>query len=240
MLPDAAASIHLIGETYGEIPKGETQSLGEVQATLAAEHCAVDPAFRRVIWMPPKVESGNQLQQNFINALREDSTAQKQTPIIEKEIEELKEFLLDLFPVRTVRDTGRGRKLYVIVPPEDMKSEGLASLLDYVFVRGFDVELSLPGKDLENTRSLHEKYLKSSDAYLIYYGSEDQLWFADRLAECGQFAARPIAAYIVGPETPAKQYFRSRNVALIRNYGSFSPEALAVFLDSMASKGHAY
>jgi hypothetical protein len=48
-----ALCIHLVGARYGSTPEDDPRSVVRLQEELATERAAADPAFLRLIWMPP-------------------------------------------------------------------------------------------------------------------------------------------------------------------------------------------
>ena len=70
-LARCALSVHVVGSTYGLVPEGEEErSVVRWQKELAAERGASDPAFARIIWMPPGLEPQGKRHSAFVEELQ--------------------------------------------------------------------------------------------------------------------------------------------------------------------------
>ena len=88
----------------------------------------------------------------------------------------------------------------------------------------------------------HRDNLVNCDAALIYYGQASQLWLrlkmSDLLKAPGWGRTRPMLAqaiYVSTPQSPEKQRFRTREAAVIQNFGGFSPDALQPFVGAISA-----
>ena len=73
-------SVHLIGKRYGAAPEDDPRSIVSIQEDLAAQRCAKDPSFTRLLWMPqglmtPALEVTDERQKTFITASAKHASA---------------------------------------------------------------------------------------------------------------------------------------------------------------------
>lgn len=239
-------SIHLIGENYGDVPKGETKSHVYMQNLIAAERSR-DPGFSRLIWMPVELKATDPRQVEFINYLQRDSAAQQGADLLQTNIEELKQVINDKLTIKkeviqpaAAAPTEDGPPhIYLICDRDDVDS--VAPLRDYLYDLGYEPILpSLDGIETE-IREDHKENLLWCDACLIYYGAASGAWLRSKLRDLQKIAGygrtKPMLAkcVYVGPnETPDKQGFRTHDAVVIKNYDAFSPASLAPFLDQFS------
>ncbi|HKQ73582.1 MAG TPA: hypothetical protein VJ810_07650 [Blastocatellia bacterium] len=101
-------------------------------------------------------------------------------------------------------------------------------------------------KEAESLRD-HKQLLQTSDAVLMYYGAAGQDWFVNIWNLIKKFSSagrsKPILAraiYAGQPSTPEKDMLEFDDPLIIKNYGPFTPNALAPFIDRIrAAKGGA-
>jgi TIR domain/Domain of unknown function (DUF4062) len=246
-LAQCKISIHLIGENYGIIPEGEFASVVHLQNELAAEHSAAT-TFARLIWMPVGLVGGDPRQQEFIKFLQNDPEAQKGADVLQVPLESLKTAIKDKLTAKpkpekkkdeTAARTGPLR-LYLICDKVDLDTT--SSLEGFLFDRGFEVFLPIFEEDESQMREAHKEQLLLCDAAVIYHGQASDNWVRSKMLDLikapGYGRNKPMLAnliYLDAPETPPKQRFRTHEAMVIKNFGAFSPEALAPFIDALKS-----
>jgi TIR domain-containing protein/uncharacterized protein DUF4062 len=238
-------SVHLIGERYGAIPDGETQSHVVLQSALAAERCH-DDGFLRVIWMPPGIQAKDTRQQAFIDSLRNDSDAQKRTEILQTKLEDLKSFIEDTQaaaqPKTPKTECGGPSRIYVVADQRDIESGAVQPLESYLFDHGYEVILSLSASDEAQTRKDHVENLQLCDVAIIYYGQAGELWLRSKLNDFRKVLdartepVRARAIYIAPPETEHKRHFQTREALIIRSVEGFAPGALAPLVQAAGAE----
>ncbi|MBT9333227.1 toll/interleukin-1 receptor domain-containing protein [Paracidobacterium acidisoli] len=247
-LSKCSLSIHLVGERYGIVPEGETQSLTELQADLAAERCEIE-GFRRVLWMPMDLKTGDARQQALINHLENDSDAQKKTDVLKTRLEDLKSLVEDVFQRKAVTPpvvkppVRRGPlRIYIIADQQDLEQGLVAPLEDYLFNQGYEVICSLAGPDEKQTREDHVENLRLCDASIIFYGTAGEFWLRAKLNDFRKVLdarVEPVLSrciYIAAPETDQKRRLQTREALLVRNFHEFSGDALQPFLEQLRRK----
>jgi TIR domain-containing protein len=237
-------SVHLIGANYGVIPEAGNESMDRVQHALAAERCATDPSFSRLIWMPLGLQGKQDRQQEFIKYLKTDFEAQQRAELLQTTFEEFKTFILDRLNTKpkpkeeqTLR-ADKTRLLYLICDQQDL--EAVKPIEAYLEEQGYEVILPEFEGDEVQVRDEHRDCLLICDAIIVFYGSANEFWVRTKLRDLKKIAGygrtKPVLAraiYCAAPETPHKQRFLTHEALLIKEYGSFSASSLHSFLAEM-------
>lgn len=245
-LQQCQLSIHLIGEKYGIIPESESRSIVCLQNELAAERSS-DPSFSRLIWIPAGLTASDERQKEFVRYLQYDSSAQKGADLLQTTLEDLKTVILDKLAARqeppaepTPQEEGPVR-IYLICDGQDLDS--VVPLEDCLYHQGFEVILPATEGDEAQVREDHKENLLLCDAILIYCGNASELWLRTKLRDLQKMAGygrtKPVLAsaiYVSGPETPAKQRFRTHEASVIKHFGTFSPESLKPFFEQIQNR----
>lgn len=237
-------SVHLIGKNYGVVPEAGNESMDCVQNALAAERCATDPSFSRLIWMPPDLEGKQERQQEFINYLRTDLEAQQRAELLETTFEEFKTFILDRLATRAkpkdepIRRPDRTRLIYLICDQQDL--EAVEPIEAYLEEQGYEVILPEFEGDEVQVRDEHRECLLICDATIVFYGSANEFWVRTKLRELKKIAGygrtKPMLAraiYFAAPETQHKERFDTHEALLIKEFAGFSASSLDSFLAEM-------
>lgn len=248
----AQLSVHLIGASYGIIPEDAGgSSVVKLQNEIAAERSG-DPAFKRLIWMPERLEPRDESQARFIEYLKTSADPQRGAELLQTTLDELKSVI-------HVRLNGNGhktagaadadaptaqKKVYLICDRLDV--EGIAPLNDFLFERGYEVLLPLLDETGDDAQAIeiHKANLADCDAALIYYGGTSQVWFNFKRSDLEKSAAhgreRPMLArgvYMAGPKTTHKTLFKTHDSVVIKSFEGFEPGGLKPFLDLLAGGG---
>jgi hypothetical protein len=242
LLKRCTMSVHLIGTRYGAIPEGETESREALEAALAAERCA-QAGFLRVLWLPARLKAQDARQQALIDFKRTDAAAQHGTELLENSIEDLKTFLEDEHagkPQEAARPARQGPlRVYVIADSQDVGSEAVSDLVNFLFAQGLEAILSVAGQDETQIREDHLEHLRLCDACLIYCGSAGELWLRAKLNDLRKVldarseAVRARAVYLAGSDADYKKRFQTCEALVLRSGAGFSAEALAPFLEQL-------
>jgi TIR domain-containing protein len=240
-LQEARLFVHLIGAKYGVRPDGDDRSVPHIQYDLAAE---LD-AQRQIVWLPPDLAPENKNQEEFITRIKNHSPNYWQT-----KLEDMKTAIRKkLQPASPSSWKNNGEddadlvNLCLFYHEEDQDS--VRPLFNHLtFNEPFNVKVPL--KDAESLRD-HKQLLQTSDAVLMYYGAAGQDWFVNIWNLIKKFSSagrsKPILAraiYAGQPSTPEKDMLEFDDPLIIKNYGPFTPNALAPFIDRIrATKGGA-
>lgn len=246
-LDACSMSIHLIGNTYGEIPEGGTQSIANIQDRIAAEKSQEarkkNELFSRLIWISPGLIHMNERQKQFIETIKRDVEVQEGAEILETPLEDFKniirEELLEAKDRKSVKDTG-GLAVYLLHDKQDhLDVRPYIELIEkggfHVLIPGFDGEL------LEQ-RQKHIENLRALDAAIIYKGRGNEQWVrtkaSDLLKAPGFGRKKPIIAkaILAAPgDISNREDFRMQDFRLIEGDAQYFIESLKSFLQEFAS-----
>ena len=228
-------SVHMIGQNYGIVPEGATDSMVALQHELAVERAAAGE-FCRLVWMPPDLVTHEPRQRQFIDDLQSDSRNDASTDLLKTPLEDFKSVLhmrlnppkppepgREPAPSAGEESDGALKRIYLICDQRDL--EETRPLEDILFDQQFEVTVPVFDGDAAQVRHDHEESLIACDAALVYYGAGSELWLRSKLRELQKIAgygrSKPMlakAVYIAPPDTPDKRRFRTHE-ALVINPG---------------------
>jgi hypothetical protein len=115
--------------------------------------------------------------------------------------------------------------------------DAASKLDDYLYDQEFEVFVPVFEGSETEVREDHMDKLLSCDAIIIYQGEATDLWLSSKLRDLrklpGYDGFRPklaTAIYAGPPDSPHKERLRSREATIIKNFQSFSAEALKPFM----------
>jgi hypothetical protein len=241
-------SVHLIGARTGIVPEGEEESIVALQEGLAAGESA-GRFFPRLLWLPVSEEPKQKRQQDFIDRLLNDRSAQPGRELLRTPLEELKTVLLDTLTPKPTRPAEGGpspqSRVYLICHESDL--EAVDPIRDYLFERGCEVDLPLFEGDETMRGEYHKALLQMNDAVVVYYGNVGDDWLKFRVLDLRKAPgyrgadSPPLAraVYVGNPVTPQKQQLKMRDPRLLRSDAECLRTALEPFLADLASSGRA-
>jgi serine/threonine protein kinase len=245
-LARARMSIHLVGQNYGIVPEGATDSMVALQNSLAMERAA-HGGFNRLVWIPEGLQTTDARQQEFITRLRNDPGTQEGSDLLETPLEDLKTVVHQILnpPVRAseprVRESDDTEITHIYLICDQRDQDSASPLADCLFERGYEVTLPVFEGDEAEIREDHEENLRQCDAVLIYYGAGNELWLRRKLREIQKSAGlgrsrkmRAKGIWVAQPVTAQKGRLKTREAAVMTAPESFSPEPLQPFLTALA------
>ena len=242
-LEGCSMSVHLIGDSYGMVPEGASESIIVLQSELAAQRAGED-GFQQLIRIPPGLEGTDERQREFLAQLREGAFLRPGMDVVETPLEDFKTLLhqrLEPEPTRASNGgpapTGDGVKaVYLVCDQRDL--EATDPLADWLYEqRGYDVILPEFEGDEGEVRKYHEDSLRHCDAILLHYGSGNGLWLQrklreiDRCARLGRDTEPVVGIYVAPPTTPQKARLRTRQALVMHGADTFDPEHLAPYVE---------
>lgn len=246
-LARCALSVHLVGTRYGSTPEDDARSVVRIQEELAAERGASNPAFLRLLWMPPglatpTLEISDERQKSFIAELQTRVTAGAE--LLQTSVEDLKTRIVEKLNPRakTLTRADRHSKLkqvYLICENRDRSL--VRPIKEYLFKQNFEVITWLDEGTADKLMEYHHKNLRECDAALIYFGSGDEPWVRKNLEDLEKAYGYgreedwvANAVYVGAPPNEQKEDFLTHLVPyVIRNFSSFDPNDLHDFVDAV-------
>lgn len=208
-LDECNLSIHLIGNSYGEIPKGSERSVVDLQNKIAGETSAngrKSGKLNRLIWISPDLKNTSERQRTFIENIKRDISALEGAEILQTPLEDFKniirEELIDVsgekkFQIGVSRPKieNKGTKMvYLVYDLIDEKE--VNPLIKFIEKSGYEVIHPAFEGELLELRQKHIENLVEFDLALIYYGKVNLQWvrmkLLDLLKAPGFGRAKPI------------------------------------------------
>lgn len=240
-LKECKLSIHLIGDSYGDIPPGSDKSIVDIQNQLAAEHSMLVAAlpgesssgvFNRLIWLSPNAKFTNERQKVFIENLRRDAEKMSGAEVVQSPLEDLKNIIKSKLTEdpevekrkKEVEKTSAFPKVYLIYDSIDAETGN--TLAQLIQGRGNEVLHPVLKGDLMEVRSKHFDNLRQCDVAMIYYGKVNEQWVQmkvlDILKAPGLGRTKPMLSKTIfveqGPKVN-KEKFRNYDISIIENNG---------------------
>ena len=241
-------SVHLIGKRYGASPEDDPRSTVAIQEDVAAQRCAKDPSFTRLLWMPlglmtPALEVTDERQKTFITAVQ--NRIGTGAELLQTSIEDLKTRIIEKLnppaPVETTKQNGRSKLKQVYLICENRDRSLVRPIKEYLFKQNLEVITWLDGDSAATLMDYHRKNLRECDAALVYFGSGDVPWAdknLDDLEKAYGYGREQDwvsnAIYVGPPDSEQKERFRSiRTEFFIRNFKSVDPNELRDFVSAV-------
>ncbi|MDX2190604.1 MAG: hypothetical protein SFY32_12140 [Bacteroidota bacterium] len=184
-------SIHLIGDSYGELAYGLEKSILDIQNKLASEHAHLQSAivddeqkFSRLIWISPSAQLLNDKQKMFVDNLRRDLEANEGAEILQSPIEDFKTVVLgELLGVNLDKikktetknnNSNHSKSVYLIYDKADeFEAKKIAEICKNNQVQV--ITPSFEGNLLE-LREIHLQNLRTCDTGLVFMNNVNDLW----------------------------------------------------------------
>lgn len=193
-LAECSMSIHLIGNSYGEIPKGSDRSVVDIQNKIASETGAKSKSgniFSRLIWISPNIKQTSEKQKTFIENLKRDIASMEGAEILQTPLEDFKNIVREeLIEVSTEQkfkisqagsDNGREKKVYMVYDPIDQNE--VNPIIKFVESAGYKVIHPEFKGELLDLRQHHIENLVNFDLGIIYYGKVNLQWVRMKLLD---------------------------------------------------------
>jgi Domain of unknown function (DUF4062) len=239
-LGDCTYSIHLIGNSYGDIPEGGETSVVEIQNELATKASATKRSqnedFTRLIWISANMRNVSDRQKSFIEALKRDTEAQEGTEILQTPLEDFKNIMREELVEVHDRKGGsavRGKTIYLLHDRVDQNE--VKPYLEMMQKSGFEVIQPAFSGDLLDVRKNHINNLRTLDGAVIFKGKVNDQWVQmkvlDLLKAPGFGRNKPIKAKaLISSDSAVLNNYKDQNLTLISTKGPDSMETLKTFL----------
>jgi Domain of unknown function (DUF4062) len=239
-LEDCSYSIHLIGNSYGDIPDGAENSIVDIQNELATKESAAKRSrkedFTRLVWISANMRNLSDRQKSFIEALKRDSEAQEGTEILQTPLEDFKNIMREELVEAHDRKGGnevRGKTIYLLHDRVDQNE--VKPYLDMIKQSGFEVIQPAFTGELLDVRKHHINNLRNLDGAIIFKGKVNDQWVQmkvlDLLKAPGFGRNKPIKAKaLMSSDNRVLNNYKDQNLTLIQAKDNDSMETLKTFL----------
>lgn len=253
-LKECSLSIHLIGNSYGEIPEGSDRSIVDIKNKIAADISTQTKGKKnelsRLIWISPELNNISERQRSFIENIKRDTSSLEGAEILQTPLEDFKNIIrnelleeagIDKKLSGSIEQNGENdgtKKVYLI--HDKIDEAETKSIRKQIEQSGCQViSPSFEGELLE-LREQHISNLKTFDAALIFKGKVNDQWvrmkMLDILKAPGFGRSKPVLgkAIVTTPgENINKDNFLNNEVEVITGEEKSINDALSYFLDSI-------
>ena len=241
-------SIHLVGQDYGDSPKGDNRSFAYWQHLLAEERLT-DPGFSRLIWMPKKNKPSDVRQWAFVKELL-NADSPINTDLLQTSLEDFKTAIQDKLKVSLGNASEPGesndaRRIYIICDKLDFES--VRPLERYFRALGYEPVLPVDSDDKAQQRKDHEAKLQQCSAVVIYWNTAQRLWLLTKLEDVQNVRTQDRitevaskAIFICGDKTPEKYRFQANDSFVIKHFGEITLPVLEASLQPFISEVEGY
>jgi uncharacterized protein DUF4062 len=192
-LQESKMSVHLIGNSYGEIPAGSDRSIVDMENMLASKKAQDNPGnqrLQRLIWIDPHQESSNDQQKAFIDNIQRDSTSLDGAEIFQIPLEDFKNTLREeLFDKSSDSDGLENhislddKKLNVYLIYDKIDQEEAVGVSKELIKAGLNVIHTEFDDNILTTRRLHNEKLKLLDIGVVFKGKVNDNWVRMKLLD---------------------------------------------------------
>ncbi len=252
-------SIHMIGETYGQLLEDQPISIVEFQNLEASQYAKAKKQegnlFKRFIWLPHVEDIRNERQRMYIEQLNRNVEKQYGSEFLQNHIEDFKTVVLEyLENYATLPATAQTQEsavangysnqktLYLIVDQRDEPAS--EPIYQWLSQQGYNVlKTQLSDQNLQNARAEHQRNLNACDGLIIFFSRATEAWLISKLQDVlkspgmGRMTPLQNKAIFTDSEQNAwrLQEIQQRNrqysdALVILNKGEFSPRSLETFL----------
>jgi hypothetical protein len=186
-------SVHLIGNSYGEIPEGGDRSLVDMENKLAAQKVHDNPSNRklqRLIWISPHQESSSDQQRNFIENIQRDLAALEAAEIFQIPLEDFKNTLREeLFENKESTEEFKkdiqvdDQKINAYLVYDKIDQEEAIKVGKDLIKAGVNVMHSEFIGNVLDLRRIHLEKLKHLDVGIVFKGKVNDNWIRMKLLD---------------------------------------------------------
>lgn len=238
-LSKSVFGIHLLGNSYGDIPTGSDRSIVDLQNKLASQHeVEKGRKMQRLIWIKPDQTKSSDKQRAFIENLQRDITALEGAEVLQTPLEDFKNimreeiFANENFGIQeeeTFHVDSKKLNVYLIYDKIDKGS--ITPYIKLLVKSGLNViEPDFEGNLLE-IRKGHLEKLKQLDLAIVFQEKVNTNWvrmkLLDLLKAPGLGRVKPIVgkAILAGKDIElTKDLFEDYEVELLKSNGKKTTE----------------
>lgn len=248
---ESSLSIHLIGNSYGEIPEGSDKSIVDIQNQISAEKSTAlkdKSVFSRLIWISPRLQHASEKQLAFIESIKRDLSSTEGAEILQTPLEDFKNIVreelievgIDKKLDRQKEDAAETGDMKVYMLYDKLDEADVLPLKKFISKMGFTVlEPTFEG-ELLTLRQHHISNLRSFDAAIIYQGAVNDQWvrmkLLDLLKAPGFGRRKPIKGKVIISKKEEKidvSAYKSHKIMVIDGSKEDTLDSLKTFLEDI-------
>ncbi len=236
-LSECVFGIHLLGNSYGDIPEGSDRSVVDIQNRLAAQFETKDGSkIQRLIWIKPDQSKSSDKQRTFLENLQRDAASLEGAEVLQTPLEDFKNIMReDIFANEKFGETEEKtfyvdeKKLNVYLIYDKVDKKSVTPTIKLLVKLGLNVIEPDFDKDLLEIRKSHLEKLKQLDLAIVFKEKVNINWvrmkLLDLLKAPGLGRTKPIVGKAIiaanGVELKTES-FEDYEVKLIQSTGKKS------------------
>lgn len=248
-LKECTLSIHLIGNSYGEIPDGADRSVVDIQNQLATERSTEikdKSAFARLIWISPNLQNASEKQLAFIDNIKRDLASAEGAEILQTPLEDFKnivrEELIDVGIDKkfSTYDSSNDSTSSIYILHDKIDEKETKAIKEAVKEAGYRVLTPSFDGELLELRQHHISNLRDLDAAIIYQGKVNDQWvrmkLLDLLKAPGFGRRKPVKGKVIissKDDTIDLSAYQNHDITLIGGDSKAALENLKSFLKDL-------
>lgn len=242
--------IHLMGNSYGDIPEGSDRSVVDLQNKLASQVKNKEgQKLQRLIWIQPDQTKSSDKQRAFVENLQRDVTALEGAEVLQTPLEDFKNIMREeIFSNESFGEQEEQtfhldkNKLNVYFIYDKIDKKSISPIIKLLVKEGLNVIEPDFDKSLLEVRKGHLEKLKQLDLAIVFQEKVNTNWvrmkLLDLLKAPGLGRIKPIVgkAIIAGKDIElTKDNFEDYEVDLIQSNGKTSSEdAILEFIKGLS------
>ncbi len=190
-LSESAFGIHLLGNSYGDIPQGSDRSVVDLQNRLASQFETKNGnKIQRLIWIKPDQSKSSDKQRTFLENLQRDVTSLESAEVLQTPLEDFKNIMREeIFAnekfgkaeEKTFYVDDKKLNVYLIYDKIDKKS--ITPIIKLLVKSGLNVIEPDFGQDLLEIRKNHLEKLKQLDLAIVFKEKVNTNWVRMKLLD---------------------------------------------------------
>ncbi len=191
-LAECVFGIHLLGNSYGDIPEGSDRSVVDLQNRLASQvETKNGGKMQRLIWINPSQSKSSDKQKAFLENLQRDVAALEGAEVLQTPLEDFKNimreeiFANEKFGIQEEENTFHvdKKKLNVYLIYDKIDKESVSSTIKFLVKCGLNVIEPDFDKNLLEIRKSHLEKLKQLDLAIVFQEKVNTNWVRMKLLD---------------------------------------------------------
>jgi hypothetical protein len=254
ILGQCKLSVHIVGNNYGVVPDGPSESSVSVLANELAAQYSKKAGLKRLIWVPGGTKSSSRRQQEFIDSLRIGSDTMLGAELVSGSLEDVKASIRAALknietadavpaaqePQQSQQPATTRKVIYLICDETDR--EATMPLRIFLRKQGYDTRIPAFKGDAATVRQSNLDILTACDAAIIFYGVKEDSWKrsvdAEILKAAGNRTSKPPLepfTYLAQPESDdKKELIELEEPRIINCLSGHSDAALGEFVSTVS------
>lgn len=251
-IEESSLSIHLIGNSYGEIPEGADRSVVDIQNQIAAEKSSTlkdKSEFSRLVWITPNLQYASEKQQAFVENIKRDLSSTEGAEIMQTPLEDFKNIVREeLIEVgidkklnrKHLHDTRVNGKANIYLLYDKLDENDVMPIKRLLEKSEYNILLPIFSGELLDLRQYHISNLRNLDIAIIYQGAVNNDWvrmkLLDLLKAPGFGRRKPIVGKVIISKNDKKidiSAYKNHKIKIIDGAKKNSLDDLKLFLEDI-------